>query len=176
MKRIALLATTALAAGYANGSGRVETVLVKGDNGPIRVNKSDFDADQAGDKKYTRDTKAENDAAAASGQVSDVNVTGEGGVQTTAAPSAPNFSDGDAGKALPIDETKNAVAPKTTTADQLLVMKQGTGKSAKFFISDGMGQKITGDRAKQLGIDEEGYDTEAAAKAVQSTTEPKPAA
>ena len=73
-----------------------------------------------------------------------------------------------------MDETKNAAAPAATTADQLLVMKQGSGKSAKFFITDGMGQKITGDRAKLLGIEEAGYDSEEAAKLVQSTTEPKP--
>lgn len=170
MKRIALLATAALAVGYSHG--RVATVTVKkGKSGdPFRMNKSDFDADQEGDKEYT---EVKDKTVAATGTRSDVNVTGEGEdggeVQTTAAPSAPNFNRPE-GEKLPIDTTKNAVAPSSTTADQLLVMKQGK----KFYITDGMGQKITGDRAALLKIDEKGYDSEEAAKAVQTHTNPEP--
>ena len=177
MKNLYLLGAATAALGYSHGT--TETVLVKGSDGPIRVNKSDFDADQAGDKTMTEfkgkdPTEGDNDGKVARGTASDVNVTGAHGVQTTAAPSAPDFSGGDATRPLPMYETKNAAAPAATTADQLLVMKQGSGKSAKFFITDGMGQKITGDRAKLLGIEEAGYDSEEAAKLVQSTTEPKP--
>ncbi len=174
MKHIALIG--ALALGYSHG--RTETVLVKGSDGPIRVNKSDFDADQEGDKNYTL-YKGKNDAdtTVARGARSDVNVTGQGEnggeVQTTAAPSAPDFSS-PAGSEQPIDKVKNAAAPTSTTADQILVMKQGSGKNAKYFLTDGMGQKITGDRAKLLKIDENGYDSEEAAKAVQTHTNPEP--
>lgn len=170
MKRIALLTTALVAIGYSHG--RTETVLVKGSDGPIRVNKDDFDADQAGEKKYTAYHGKDGDDAP-SGDRSDVNVTGngvDGQVLTTAAPSTPNFSGPAGSLADPIDQTKNAVAPVSTTADQLLVMKQGK----KFFITDGMGQKITGDRAKLLKIDERGYDSEETAKAVQTHTNPEP--
>ena len=145
----------------------------KGD--PIRVNKTDFDADQASDKPRYKASDGPKDEATATGARSDVNVTHDNGVQTTAAPSAPDFSGQGEGNTPPTDEVKQAAAPTATTVDQLLVMKSGTGKSAKFFITDGMGQKIEGDRAKLLGIDEKGYDTEEAAKHVQSTTEPSKA-
>lgn len=169
MKRIALLTSALVAIGYSHG--RLETVLVEGPDGPIRINKDEFDADQEGEKNYTAH---KGEAAAPSGDRSDANVTGkgvDGQVLTTAAPSAPNFSSTPSGSAGPIDATKNAVAPVSTTVDQLLVMKQGK----KYFITDGMGQKITGDRAKLLKIDESGYDSEEAAKAVQTHTNPEPA-
>lgn len=169
MKKILFAASTALAAiGYG-----VETVLVKGQDGKgLRVNKSDFDADQAKDKPTYTEFKgdAENEVGG-DGASSDVNVTGANGVQTTAAPSAPNFGGGPDSDPLPIDPVKNAAAPSATTADQLLVMKSGK----KWFIADGMGNKVTGDRAKLLGIEEGGYDSEEAAHRVQTTTEPSKA-
>jgi len=175
-KRIYALIATSIALGYSHG--RTETVMISGGRGkdPIRVNKSDFDADQEGDKTMSLYKGAATPDDTKSG-ASDVNVThaGTGGeVQTTAAPSAPNFSTGDA-QTMPMDDTKNAAAPATTTDDQLLVMKSTKGKTkGKFVIANGVGQPITGDRAKLLDIDEDGYDTEAAAKAVQTRTEPKP--
>lgn len=172
MRKIILAASTAIAAiGYSHG--RSETVLVKGGkDGPIRVNKSDFDADQEGDKKMSLYTgkDGENEAPAGGGTSSDVNLTNAGGVQTTAAPSAPNFSGPTDADPLPMDPVKNAAAPAATTSDELLVMKSGK----KFYICDGLGNKVTGDRAKLLGVDETGYDSEEAAKRVQTTTEPKP--
>lgn len=59
-------------------------------------------------------------------------------------------------------------AAKLPGADQFLVLKSGSGKATKFYISDGLGQRITGDAAVELGIDENGYATEAEAKTVQS--------
>lgn len=182
MKRIAMLATTgALALGYSHG--RTETVLISGGRGkdPIRVNKSDYEADQSDDganEMSLYQGKNPPDETPTKGNRSDVNVTGQGDggeVKTTAAPSAPDFTEGDRATP-PTDQTKNAAAPTSTTADQLLVMKSNKGKSkGKFVIADGTGTPITGDYAKTLGIDEGGYDTEAAAKEVQSKTEPKPA-
>lgn len=173
MKRIDMLLASIVAVGYSHG--RSETVLVSQGRGkgPLRINKSDFNEKEH--KLYSGDDADELNTGVASGKMSDVNETGANGVQTTAAPSAPDFSPGDADAKPPIDETKQAAAPIGTTADQLLVMKQGRGNSAKFFIADGLGNKITGDRAKLLGIDEDGYDTEEAAKAVQSNTEPSKA-
>lgn len=55
------------------------------------------------------------------------------------------------------------VAPPSID-NQILVMKSGTGKAAKFFLTDTKGQKIEGERAEELGIDTEGYATEADAK------------
>lgn len=175
MKRILLLSAAApLALGFSHGT--VETVMVKkGKNGdPFRMNKADFEADDSGD--YT-EVKGK-DAEAAKGTRSDVNVSGngEGGeVKTTAAPSAPDFSAPEAAAADPVDPVKQAVAPKATSADQLLVMKSTKGKTkGKFIIVDGTGAPIEGDRAKLLKIDPDGYDTEEAAKAVQTHTNPEP--
>lgn len=174
MKRIALLASTALGLGYANGHGRVETVYatVKGSKDPVRVNKTDFDADQekdAKDRTYS-EYKGDDPVATAKGT--------EGEVLPTAAPSAPKMA-GDAGAPQPpVDQVKNAAAPAAPTDNQIFVMKQGSGNKAKFFLTemvDGKAKKIEGDRAKLLGIDEDGYDTEEAANKVQSTTEPSKA-
>lgn len=174
MKRIALLASTALGLGYANGHGRVETVFAttKGSKDPIRVNKADFDADQENDAKDRRysEYKGENPIAKVKGE--------EGDVVPTAAPSAPKMA-GDAGAPQPpVDQVKNAAAPVAPSENQIFVMKKGSGKSAKFFLCEMKGNeavKIEGDRAKLLDIDENGYDTEEAAKKAQSTTEPSKA-
>lgn len=173
MKRIIYLAGASLGA-LAYSHGRSETTLVQGKDGPVRVNKSDFDADQekpAGDRQF-KAHKGDDDTATARGARSDVNASGAGGVVTTAAPSAPDFSGPEGGAPTPIDETKNAAAPVSTTADQILVMKGGTDKKPRWFLADGMGNKITGAKATKLGIDENGYDTQEAASAVQTHTQP----
>lgn len=177
MKRIALLATTALAVGYSHG--RTETVMVKGSDGPVRVNKADFDADQAegGDKNYTAYKGKE--PTASTGQRSDVNVSGQGEdgeVQTTAAPSAPDFSTGEGVATDPIDPVKNAAAPKSTTSDELLVMKITSGKDkGKFTLVDGGGKRLSDDRVALLKLGNNVFDTEAAAKQMQTHTNPEPA-
>jgi len=180
MNRILAMTTAAIALGYSHG--RTETVLISGGKGkdPIRVNKTDYEADQAedgaGEMKLFKGKDPADDAPSTGGR-SDVNVTGngEGGeVQTTAAPSAPDLSSG-SGTTPPTDQVKQAAAPASTTADQLLVMRSTKGNTkGKFVICDGTGVPITGDRAKALDIDEKGYDTQDAASAVVSTTEPKP--
>ena len=178
MKHVLLLASAAVALGYSHG--RTKTVMVKeGKGDPFRINASDFEADQAegGDKKYT-EVKDDTDRVGR-GKLSDVNVTGngvDGEVQTTAAPSAPDFSKPAGSNTDPVDPVKNAAAPVATTPDQILVMKSTKGKTkGKFILADGEGVAITGDRAKLLKINEEGYDTEEAAKAAQTHTNPEPA-
>lgn len=175
MKRIYLHTVAAMAVGYSHG--RTETVMVSGGRGkdPIRTNKADFDADQAGPKNMSLYQGEDHvPPAPTSGNRSTVNATHEGEdgeVLTTAAPSAPDFSRGE-GETLLMDESKQAVAPASTTADQLVVMKVGSGKNAKFVIADGMGKAVTGDQAKLLGIDEDGYKTEEAARKVQTHINP----
>lgn len=157
----------AVAVGYSHGQTETITVNIGKSKDAVRINADDFDEKTM---KKVEDTGA--------GASSDVNVThqGQGGeVVTTAAPSAPNFGSPEEAP-LPIDPVKNAVAPAGTTPDQLLVMKSTKGATkGKYVIADGMGVAITGDRAKHLGIDENGYDTEEMASQVVSTTEPKPA-
>lgn len=172
MRYIHLISTAAVTAiGYMNDTCETVTVTVAGGKSPVRVNKSDFDADQelpTGERQYKMYKGSNDPAIDTSGAVSDVNVTsqGEGGtILTTAAPSAPDFTSGDT-KPVLMDEAKGAAAPTATDAGQWLVMKSGTGKNAKFFIANGLGQKITGDDAKLAGIDEAGYDTEDAARHV----------
>lgn len=172
MKRIALLASAAVTVGYSHG--RVETVFAKrkGSKDPVRVNKSDYDADQEEDSKDRLYTGLADKPAASSKGV-------DGDVLPTAAPSAPDYSNGDAGAPQPpVDQVKNAAAPVAPSDNQIFVMKKGSGKNAKFFLCEMKGNeavKIEGDRAKMLGIDENGYDTEEAAKKAQSTTEPSKA-
>lgn len=170
MRYIHLISTAVAAIGYMNDACETVIVTPAGGKTPVRVNKSDFDADQElpAAQRHYKARKADDDAVDASGTMSDVNLTGqgEGGeILTTAAPSAPDFTSGDA-KPVLMDEAKGAAAPASTDVTQWLVMKTGNGKSAKFFIANGLGQKITGDDAKLAGIDEAGYDTEDAARHV----------
>lgn len=139
----------------AHMSDVCETVQIKGADGePVRVNKSDFDADQDSDKPtmklFTKDKEGEQTAPpipAPSGYPE--------GVAPTAAPSAPNFNhvSGDAPNAqgaapLVMDEAKAAAAPTAPSVDQLLVNKEGR----KYFVVDGTGTKVT-----RAGIDDAGY-------------------
>jgi hypothetical protein len=152
MKKIALLASVgaSIATAFNNPtSDTCETVLVEGgDCGPVRVNKSDFDADQASDKpQYKLATvkeaaKVENDVPA------DPLVGGP----PLAAPSAPDFS-GERKEPENIDPLKNAAAPTAGSPNQRLVFKEGK----KFYVVDGGGNKIT-DMAPN--IDPAGYATE----------------
>lgn len=174
-KSIHLSTTAVVALGYSHG--RSETVDVEGKDGPVRVNRSDFEADQEGEKNYKIAKKGGGKSAAPTH--SDVNRTGEGQdgkVQTTAAPSAPDFSRPASASTDPIDPVKNAAAPTHTTADELLVMKITTGKNkGKFTIVDGHGQKLPDDQVTLFKLGENVFDTEVAAKQMQTHTNPEPA-
>lgn len=180
MKRTHLHLSIAAVAALGYSHGRAETVLISGGKGkdPIRVNKSDFDADQEGDKSMSL-YKGTDKTEAPAGKASDVNRTGEGQdgeVLTTAAPSAPDFSRPAGASTDPIDQVKNAAAPVRTTADELLVMKVTSGKNkGKFTIVDGHGQKLADDRVALLKLGENVFDTEEAAKQMQTHTNPEPA-
>ena len=154
MTKFALLATVAM---VAHMSDMVPVVLAtpKGGDGPVRINQSDFDADQAlpaGDRQFTP-YKGKDEAQQP--EATSPKTFDELGIQPQAAPSAPNFStNGEAPPAL-IDPIKNAVAPAIPSSDDRLVMKDGK----KFFVVNAMGEKLTID-----GIDEAGYTTEKAAR------------
>lgn len=180
MKRIFLSTVAVAALGFSHGRTSTVYVTRKGSKDPVRVNQSDFDADQAegGENTMTKYT-GEDPAGEVVGKVSDVNRTGqgEGGeVMTTAAPSAPDFSVPASTSTDPIDKVKNAAAPARTTADELLVMKITSGKDkGKFTIVDGKGQKLPDDRIALLKLGENVFDTEEAAKQMQTHTNPEPA-
>lgn len=157
MKRIALLAGAALPLLTAFTSETCETVTVKGKDGhPLRINKSDFDADQADDgaKQYTLHKDDDGPAKAASGEP--VQTFEQLGIPPVAAPSAPDFSGGQSAP-IPIDPNKQAAAPVAPTPSQLLVMKSGS----KYIVTDATGTPVK-DRP---GIENEGYKTEALALA-----------
>jgi hypothetical protein len=152
MKTI-LFASAATVAALAFMSDTVETVNVKGADGqPLRINKSDYDADQADDgaKAYTLH-KSEAEQSVGSVPLQPL----APGIDPVAAPSAPDFSGGEGVTPLPIDPLKNAAAPTVPSPNQRLVAKEGT----KFFVVDGSGEKIT----DLASIETKGYKTEAEA-------------
>lgn len=151
MIKIALLASTAAMAFMS--SEFVEVVTVKGQDGkPLRVNKSDYDADQAegGAKAYTlHKDEAEQSTA------SPVQMIDPAQQQPLAAPSAPDFNGPNDDPNALIDPLKNAIAPSAPSPNQRLVSKEGKAGKERYFVVDGSGARITMD-----GIDPAGYETE----------------
>jgi hypothetical protein len=121
--------------------------------GGVRVNKADYEADQQkpeGERQYKGKVSEAEPSTRMTAGVMD---TTSG--PPLAAPSAPHFGGEDsAAPPAPIDPLKGAVAPTTGTADQRLVLKDGS----KYFVVDALGNKVEGD-----GIDSKGYKTEDAA-------------
>lgn len=155
MKTYLMLALGTVAVVRAFMSEIAETVIINGPNGPVRVNKSDYDADQSdkGAKSMTLHKEQSIDALTGGGQ----QIGYPPGTQPTAAPSAPNFGNAvEHGAAPVIDPNKNAVAPSTPSPNTLLVAKEGTEKKPRFFVVDG-----TGAHVEAPSIDKDGYETEA---------------
>lgn len=140
-----------------------ETVQIKGAGGePVRVNKSDYDADQDSDKPtmklFTKDNEGEQTVPpipAASGFPE--------GATPTAAPIAPNFGaiDGNApnqqgAQPLTMDPEKQAAAPTAPSPEQLVVVKEGTTRKPVYFVVNGTGEKV-----ERTGLEKDGYATEA---------------
>jgi len=155
--RKAILGAGVSALAMACMSDVCETVVITGKDGPVRVNKSDYDADRASDKpsmKLHGSVEPEQSVAG----VTDVQL-GEG-VILPAAPSAPNFTGPEPTEPLPIDPNKNAVTPIAPSPDQKLVKNFETGKGATkkdhWFVVTPAGDKITGTE----GIADDGYATE----------------
>lgn len=128
-----------------------EVVLVSTANGPVRVNKDEFDEDQAKDAKerqykpYTGKQEPEQSTAATD--------TARADGPPLAAPAAPHFGTPDENDQ--IDPLKGAVAPKVTPPG-LYVMSKGTGAKKKYIVVDETGKAVT----DKPGIDAGGYSTE----------------
>ena len=155
MKMITMLCGTS-ALGYMSEMCEVVNAKAKGSSDVVRVNKSDFDADQAkdaADRMYspvkTGDEPEQSIAASAAPTFEQI------GMDPQAAPSAPDFSPVESTETVTIDPAKNAAAPSVTAPNQRLVMKKG----AKFFVVDDKGEKLTAEQAGGT-IDEGGYKTE----------------
>jgi hypothetical protein len=133
-----------------------EVVTIKGKNGdPIRVNKTDYDRDQASDKP-TMKLHTDDAEQSAAGTIM-TNGYPDGVPHPVAAPAAPNFSAPDSADEPVVDPTKSAVAPTNPSSQQLMVAKEGTTKAnTKFFVVRGDGTKLTGDE----GVNGDGYGTE----------------
>lgn len=163
--KILLLASVAMAIPAAFDT--CETVTIKGADGqPLRVNKADYDADQA-EGGANKMTIHKNEQPQSDGSLPAPTSWPEG-VAPTAAPSAPNFSPAPGGGAPVMDTAKNAAAPTAPSATSKLVSKEGTGAKAKYFVVDGTGAKIA-------GFDEKGYGSEAEAwKAIMDSANTPP--
>jgi len=160
--RAILLASAAMAFGRAFMSDVCEVVMVtiKGAGSkPVRVNKSDYDADQAEGGAKTMTLHKEEAEQPVPGGI-EANVGYPEGITPTATPSAPDFSPAPGSDTLApvIDPNKNAAAPAAPVPNQRLVSKEGSGKNARFFVTDGTGEKLVND-----AIDPNGYPTDALA-------------
>lgn len=153
MKLLALLSTAAFPVAFM--SDTVETVLVKGGkDGPVRVNKSDYDADQSenGEKKMTlhNATQSQQKEAEIDKGGNPQNPQIAGNVQL---PVNPDFPPQPAPAAPDFGPTP-AAAPTAPSPNQRLVKKDGK----KFLAVDGQGTPLDID-----GIDPKGYASEAEA-------------
>lgn len=127
-----------------------EVVSIEGADGkPVRVNKSDYDADQAEGGAKSMTLHKEQPDQSVAGQVV---IPPPAGVTIPPAPAAPNFvpATDAAGQPLPVGAP---VPPTTPAPNAKLVMKEGR----KYYVVDTTGAKITGTD----GIDEAGYASEA---------------
>jgi hypothetical protein len=156
--RAILLASVAVAVmPRAFMSETSETVFVtsKDWKDPVRINKSDYDADQdeKGEKRYTLAKSAEApelEPLSGTGPITPVE-----GLIIPPAPSAPAFID--------------AVAPTTASADTLFITK-GKGAKARFYVVDANNMPV----ANMRDIDPKGYDTEELAIAALNAVKRQP--
>ena len=155
---ILALAAASVAIGFMSEICDVVYATQKGSSDPVRVNKDEFDADQekpVGERQYSEYKGKDEPEQSTAGTVT----PSLEGVRPQAAPSAPNFTGGEATVKPVIDEVKGAIAPTVPSENSRLVMKDGN----KFFVVNGMGEKLT---AEAVGgdIDEDGYKSEKAAQ------------
>jgi hypothetical protein len=160
--KIQLLASVAVLALVAFENAETVFANIKGNKEPARVNKSDFDEDQAkpeGERLYSRasDAKSEATTQIEAGTPAGMPTEFPENVIRTAAPSAPNMSGaptdpGAATTPLEIDPVKNAAMPSNPSPNSRLVAKE----KGKFFVVDERGEKIEGAN----GPDDKGYTTD----------------
>jgi len=135
MKTAILLSSVSFALAYMND--QCETVIVDTDAGPVRINKSDYDANRDGFTLH-RETKTEKEA----------NVTGTQKEVGTVTPVHPDVTIPPAPAA---PDLVNPVPPSNPSPNQKLVMKDGK----KFFVVTADGSRVEAE-----GIDAKGYGNE----------------
>jgi hypothetical protein len=136
----------------AHNNEVIETVVVTTKGGDVRINKADFDADQAegGEGKYKLASKAkQGDNADMTAQTEATTVPP--GAIVPPAPSAPNFNPAPGEPAVPPSAT-GAVPPSGPSPNSYLVMKDGK----KYFVVDTGGAK----QGSERGFNDAGYATE----------------
>jgi hypothetical protein len=154
-----LTTTSAVAIIAAFMSDTCETVMVGG----VRVNKSDYEADQekpSGERQYgSLDSDAkQKDNAETVVNTAEVQTNVAPGVIVPSAPSSPNFNAPDNTAAQVATDATGAAVPTVPAPNAKLVMPEGTGAKKRFYIVDATGTKFT---AEQLpGIEDKGYATE----------------
>lgn len=138
----------------------LETVLIKSKNGPVRVNKRDYERDQEGEKKMKLHTSKDDNEANENAVIQTAGapvVVGEG-VQLPPVPSAPNT-----GQEQPLTQPAATLQP-----GQMAVIKKGK----KVIVTTPDGTPVTGVE----GIDENGYPDDASAWAAIMAVQQKPQA
>jgi homoserine dehydrogenase len=164
MKNFLLASVASVIVSAFMSDAALEVVTVVGEDGKaLRINKTDYDADQAddGEHKYSLhddETQQANSAGAV--------IQLPPGVSQPAAPAAPNFAGAPETNTNIIDANKNAVAPAAPSIGQKLVNKEGK----KFFIvvaaEGGEFPKLTnamlseGKPNNTVTIEEDGYKTD----------------
>lgn len=147
MKNLNLMTSVATVALTAFMSDTCEVVSV---NGGLRVNKADYDADQAegGKGAYKLDSAAKQEGVEQS--TTAMLTEPAPGVIVPPAPSAPNFKGTDT-TPIKLDPETGAALPPTLSENQYATMQKGK----KFIVVLMDGTPVTG----VTGIDEAGYAT-----------------
>lgn len=152
------LIAASVSLGFMSETTDVVLATVKGSTGKVRINKSDFEADQllpTGERQYSAakdDETVEQSDGAGVKTFADLETDG---VRIQAAPSAPNFNGGEGGVKPIVDSETGAIAPVAPSPNSRIVMREGD----KFFVCDGMGIKLT-----DGSVEEKGYKSEKAAQ------------
>lgn len=138
----------------------LETVLIKSKNGPVRVNKRDYERDQEGEKKMKLHTSKDDNEANENAviQTAGAPVQVAEGVQLPPVPSAPNT-----GQDAPLTQPAATIQP-----GQMAITKKGK----KVVVTTPDGTPVTGVE----GIDESGYADDASAWAAIMAVQQKPQA
>lgn len=109
------------------GFGKTETMMIDGKNGPVIINKSDFDEKSMKEHKPTKKEQAAIDPPA---------------------PVAPDASNPPAPSAI---DNGNPAIPDNPSATQMLVTKKGK----KFIVVDGEGNAVEHEKIDASGYDDE---------------------
>lgn len=154
-----------------------ETVTVNGPNGPLIMNKSDYDANPSAFERIdnegatvTTNPNAVDGKAGEGAPAGNPNAPDPGTTVTLAigpaviaddAVNTANATDGKGGMAnagAPVGAGNAGATAPNVAKPQMLVKKQGTGKQARFIVVNEKGEPIVAD-----GLDADGYKSESEA-------------